>query len=179
MAASRFEEIRLLALCMATDNREAFSRLVEMHQPGLRRFLLNLTGGDESLADDLAQETFIKAWLAIRSFHGLSGFRTWLYRIAINEFSTSRRRVSREALSDHDLTQISIEDAVARSRHSRNHDGCAPHGVAASRKGADGDIVVLSRRTTRKRDCQDNRNARRHGEVASVTCTHSSGSTVE
>lgn len=110
MAASRFEEIRLLALCMATDNREAFSRLVEIHQPGLRRFLLNLTGGDESLADDLAQETFIKAWLAIRSFHGLSGFRTWLYRIAINEFSTSRRRVSREALSDHDLTQISIED---------------------------------------------------------------------
>lgn len=91
MSATRLEEIRLLALCMASDNRRAFSRLVEIHQQGLRRFILNLTSGDEALADDLAQETFIKAWLAVRSFHGLSGFKTWLYRIAINEYASHRR----------------------------------------------------------------------------------------
>lgn len=88
----RLEEIKLLAMCMATDNRDAFSRLVEMHSPGLRRFLLNLTNGDACLTDDLSQETFIKAWLGIRSFQGISGFRTWLYRIAINEFISYRRR---------------------------------------------------------------------------------------
>lgn len=86
----RVEELKLLALCMASDNREAFSRLVEMHQEGLRRFLFNLCG-DAMLTDDLAQETFLKAWLGIRSFRGLAGFRTWLYRIAVNEYATWRR----------------------------------------------------------------------------------------
>lgn len=111
MANRRLEEIRLLALCMASDNREAFSRLVEMHQQGLRRFLLNLTGGDESLTDDLAQETFIKAWLAVRSFHGLSGFKTWLYRIAINEYSTYRRQAARYDSSSLDNERIQIADS--------------------------------------------------------------------
>lgn len=86
----KIEELKLLALCMATDNREAFSRLVELHQDGLRRFLFNLSG-DGMLTDDLAQETFLKAWLGIRSFKGLSGFRTWLYRIAVNEYVSWRR----------------------------------------------------------------------------------------
>ena len=86
MANRRLEEIK--PLCMASDNRDAFSRLVEIHQQGLRRFLLNLTGGDEALTDDLAQETFLKAWLAVRSFHGLSGFKTWLYRIARMDVAT-------------------------------------------------------------------------------------------
>ena len=90
----KLEEMKLLAQCMATDNREAFSRLVVAHQDGLRRFILNLTGGDACLTDDLSQETFIKAWLGIRSFKGLSGFKTWLYRIAVNEFISYRRRCS-------------------------------------------------------------------------------------
>lgn len=53
MANRRLEEIKLLALCMASDNRDAFSRLVEIHQQGLRRFLLNLTNGNEALTDVL------------------------------------------------------------------------------------------------------------------------------
>jgi len=89
---SKLEEMKLLALCMATDNRDAFSRLVVAHQDGLRRFIFNMTDGDAMLTDDLSQETFIKAWLAIRSFRGLSGFKTWLYRIAVNEFVSYRRK---------------------------------------------------------------------------------------
>lgn len=84
--------MKLLALCMATDNREAFSRLVVAHQDGLRRFILNMSDGDAILTDDIAQETFLKAWLGIRSFKGLSGFKTWLYRIAVNEFISYRRK---------------------------------------------------------------------------------------
>lgn len=110
MANRRLEEIKLLALCMASDNRDAFSRLVEIHQLGLRRFLLNLTNGNESLTDDLSQETFLKAWLAIRSFHGLSGFKTWLYRIAINEFSTYCRKAARYDVAGMDAGDIVIED---------------------------------------------------------------------
>lgn len=111
MANRRLEEIKLLALCMASDNRDAFSRLVEIHQQGLRRFLLNLTNGNEALTDDLAQETFLKAWLAVRSFHGLSGFKTWLYRIAINEFSTYRRQAARYDCVGMDAGDLVIEDS--------------------------------------------------------------------
>ncbi len=115
MANRRLEEIKLLALCMASDNRDAFSRLVEIHQQGLRRFLLNLTGGDEALTDDLAQETFLKAWLAVRSFHGLSGFKTWLYRIAINEFSTYRRQAARYDTSSLDNDWMQIADSTSET----------------------------------------------------------------
>lgn len=97
---SRLDEIRLLSQCALADNRDAFGRLVEAYQPRVRRFLLNLTTGDEMLTDDLAQETFIKAYLGIRSFKGLSSFGTWLYRIAYNEFYNHTRRHQEEHVEE-------------------------------------------------------------------------------
>jgi len=94
---TRFDELKLIARCVATDDRNAFGLLVEEYQPGLRRFLLNLTMGDAALTDDLAQETFIKAYLSIRGFKGLSKFKTWLYRIAYNEFYSYMRQHREEA----------------------------------------------------------------------------------
>lgn len=114
---SRIEEMKLLALCMATDNRDAFSRLVVAHQEGLRRFILSLTGGDVCLTDDLSQETFLKAWLGIRSFKGLSGFKTWLYRIAVNEFISYRRKYPQSAMPDSlDTAPMQVPDND--NRHS-------------------------------------------------------------
>lgn len=78
--------MKLIAECALTNNQRAFGLLVEAHQARLRRFFLHLTLGNEYLADDLAQETFIKAYLNIRSFRGLSNFGTWLLRIAYNEY---------------------------------------------------------------------------------------------
>ena len=97
---SKLEEIKLLSQCVLADNRDAFGRLVEAYQPRVRRFLLNLTAGDEMLTDDLAQETFIKAYVSIRGFKGLSSFSTWLYRIAYNEFYSHVRRHSEEHVED-------------------------------------------------------------------------------
>lgn len=119
---SRIEEMKLLALCMATDNRDAFSRLVVAHQDGLRRFILNLTGGDMLLTDDLSQEAFLKAWLGIRSFKGLSGFRTWLYRIAVNEFISYRRKNSEAATIgsiDTDAREIIDNDSRQAATEAR------------------------------------------------------------
>lgn len=87
---TRFEELKLIALCIAGDDRNAFGQLVSAYEQGLRRFLFNLCG-DEALTDDLAQDTFLKAYLAIRSFQGISRFKTWLYRIGYNEFLSHRR----------------------------------------------------------------------------------------
>lgn len=92
---SRFEEITLITRCIATDDRDAFGRLVVEHQEGLRRFILHLTGGDASLTDDIAQETFLKAFLSIKSFKALSRFRTWLFQIAYNQYITELRHQSR------------------------------------------------------------------------------------
>ena len=47
--------------------------------------------GDACLADDLAQDTFLKAYESVRSFKGLSGFRTWLYKIACNLYYSHQR----------------------------------------------------------------------------------------
>ena len=97
---SRLDEIKLLSLCALADNRDAFGRLVEAYQPRVRRFLLNLTMGDEMLTDDLAQETFIKAYVSIRGFKGLSSFSTWLYRIAYNEFYSHIRKHTEDHVDD-------------------------------------------------------------------------------
>ena len=83
---SKWEELALIAKCATTDSRNAFERLVVEYSPELRRYLMNLTLGDASLTDDLAQDTFLKAYMSIRSFQGLSRFKTWLFRIAINEY---------------------------------------------------------------------------------------------
>lgn len=100
---SKWEEFALIAKCATTDNRRAFERLVIEYSPDLRRFLMNLTLGNASLTDDLSQETFLKAYISIRSFQGLSRFKTWLFRIAINEYNNymrKNREYSLESLSD-------------------------------------------------------------------------------
>ena len=76
---------------MLADDRHAFGTLVEAYQPRLRRFFMNLTLGDEYLSDDLAQETFVKAYIELRSFKGMARFSTWLYRIGYNEFYSYKR----------------------------------------------------------------------------------------
>lgn len=94
MMLNKWEELRLIARCVTTDDRHAFGLLVEQYQDQLRRFLFNLTLGNAALTDDLAQETFLKAYLSIKSFHGLSRFKTWLYRIAYNEYYSYMRKYS-------------------------------------------------------------------------------------
>ena len=88
---SKVEELKLISRCVLGDDRRAFGTLVEAYQPRLRRFFMNLTLGDEYLSDDLAQETFIKAYIELRSFRGMSRFSTWLFRIGYNEFYSHKR----------------------------------------------------------------------------------------
>ena len=66
--------------------KERFIDLVKAEQEPLRRFLLALCGGDSALADDLAQDTLARAYVASGSFLGLSKFSTWLFRIAYNRY---------------------------------------------------------------------------------------------
>ena len=72
--------------------KQAFDLLVRRYQSPVRRFLLNLTLGNEALSDDLAQDTFIKAYTHISQFQAKSSFQTWLMRIAYNVFYDYRRK---------------------------------------------------------------------------------------
>jgi RNA polymerase sigma-70 factor, ECF subfamily len=65
-------------------NRKDFELQVQLCQEPLRRFLRNLCRGDANLADDIAQEAFIKAFLHLDTFGRRSSFSTWLFRIAYN-----------------------------------------------------------------------------------------------
>ncbi len=61
-----------------------FEQIVKLYQSPIRRFFLSQTGGDTQLSDDLAQDTFIKAYKNYDKFRGDSNISTWLYRIAYN-----------------------------------------------------------------------------------------------
>ena len=73
-------------------DRHAFARLVRAHQSRVRLQLRRLTHGDAALADDLAQETFVQAWLHLNDFRGDSRLATWLHRIALTRFLQHVRR---------------------------------------------------------------------------------------
>ena len=83
---AELNDIALVTQVAVFHNKRAFDQLVRKYQSPVRRFFLNQTLGDVQLSDDLAQETFIKAYLNITRFRGLSSFSTWLMRIAYNVF---------------------------------------------------------------------------------------------
>jgi RNA polymerase sigma-70 factor, ECF subfamily len=82
----------LVARVLVDDDPHAFGELVRRHQSAVRGLLRQLTRSDLALADDLAQETFLRAYKHIRSFRGEARFSTWLYRIAYNCFREDARR---------------------------------------------------------------------------------------
>ena len=83
---SQISDIALVAQVVAFGNKRAFDSLVKKYQSSIRRFFLHQTLGDKELSDDLAQETFIKAYTHLTTFKNLSNFSTWLFRIAYNVF---------------------------------------------------------------------------------------------
>lgn len=82
----------LIARVLVDDDRHAFGELVRQHQSAVRGFLRRLTGGQQGLADDLAQETFLAAYRDLAKFRGGAEFSTWLFGIAYNQFRSARRR---------------------------------------------------------------------------------------
>jgi RNA polymerase sigma-70 factor, ECF subfamily len=84
-------DVALVARVVANDDRSAFELLVRRHQSPLRNFLRRLAKNDAARADDLAQETFIKAYRSMASFAGTAKFSSWLYRIAYNTFLNDQR----------------------------------------------------------------------------------------
>jgi RNA polymerase sigma-70 factor, ECF subfamily len=69
-----------------SGDRAAGERLVTEQYPRIDRLLRHLTGAVE-VAEDLTQQTFLKAWQALASFRGEASLGTWLHRIAYHEYT--------------------------------------------------------------------------------------------
>lgn len=81
----------------ARGDADAFARLYDSHVQALFAFCVTLTG-DRTLAGELVQDTFVRAWEALATFRGESAFGTWLHRIAVNLLLADARAARRRAL---------------------------------------------------------------------------------
>jgi len=116
MAVS-LSDISLVTQVAVFRNKRAFDQIVRKYQSPVRRFLLNLALGDEALSDDLAQDTFLKAYLNIGQFRGQASLQTWLMRIAYNVFYDYKRREKVSAKREESAADIlsSGGDSAANS----------------------------------------------------------------
>ena len=110
----------LVARVLVDDDHHAFAELVRNHQSAVRGLLRQLTRSDVGLADDLAQETFLRAYKNLRSFRGEAKFSTWLYRIAYNCYREDARK--RKELVGLDETQLEGEQDPQTVDPALRHD---------------------------------------------------------
>lgn len=111
---ARQDERDLLQRAKAGD-LAAYDELVQRFQERVYATIYHMTSNHED-ANDLAQETFIKAWQALKSFKGDSSFFTWIYRIAVNKTINhlkQRKRRNHISLNDLDLNAEHDPDLVA------------------------------------------------------------------
>lgn len=104
-AAPQPEDAALVRRAQAGE-LDAFDELVRRYQRQIYSVIYQMTAHHEE-ADDLTQDTFVKAWQALKTFKGDSSFFTWIYRIAINRtlnhVKQRRFRNSKHAFSLNDL----------------------------------------------------------------------------
>ena len=120
-------DISLVAQVAISGNKRAFDELVRRYQSPVRRFFLHQTLGDSQFSDDLAQDTFIKAYTNIASFRGLASFQTWIMRIAYNVYYDYRRKKNlecgmlNEEWSAMPMTNDKFSISHSTSQQSANH----------------------------------------------------------
>jgi RNA polymerase sigma factor (sigma-70 family) len=94
----------------------AFDELIRRHQERVYATIYHMTSNHED-ANDLTQETFVKAYKALASFKGDSGFFTWVYRIAVNKtinfLKQRKNRHNGYSLNDLDFNAEHDPDLVA------------------------------------------------------------------
>jgi len=93
-----YDEQRLIEQAQNGD-RSAYGELVRRHYSGVVNVVYRLCG-DAHLAEDMAQETFLRAWVHLPTFQPQSSLRNWLYRIAVNASLDVLRREHEAPVED-------------------------------------------------------------------------------
>ena len=103
-----FKESALPAALASPDTRsEAFEQMVRMYSPRLYTAIRHIVTWHDD-ADDVLQNTYLRAWRALDSFRGDANVYTWLYRIAVNESISFVTRTMKNS----DLPDVEFEDEV-------------------------------------------------------------------
>jgi len=114
---------------------KAFEMLVVKYQRRIERLIGRMVR-DVDLIQDIAQETFIRAYRALPQFRGESAFYTWLYRIAVNTAKKSLGELKRDPLVS-ETTLASHDDGEETSRADNElSDGETPESLLASKEVA-------------------------------------------
>ena len=117
---------RTLVAAAQDGDADAVDSLVRKYQVRMFNFARALTGSDAD-AEDLAQETFIRACRGLARFRGDSSFKNWLYRIATNVAHTHRAKQARQAplwdqrLEAETLTEVVLADDGTDAEESTIH----------------------------------------------------------
>jgi RNA polymerase sigma-70 factor (ECF subfamily) len=106
--------IRRAMAIVVRHRHDDFSAFVSRHHGPLRGFLRRLCD-DDALADDVAQETFLKARRALHAFRGEGSEASWLLRIGYREFLNTRRRKTHEVHHNDDEAVAIDPDATRRT----------------------------------------------------------------
>ena len=106
-----------------SGDRNAFSELVRMHARGVFNVVYRMCG-DELIAEDAAQETFIRAWQNLSSYRPQTPLRNWLYRIAFNaglDMLRKEKRILPNAIEDLNLSdgQPGLESLVSQQERTQ------------------------------------------------------------
>ena len=106
-----------------SGDRNAFSELVRIHARGVFNVVYRMCG-DEFIAEDAAQETFIRAWQNLSSYRPQTPLRNWLYRIAFNagmDMLRKEKRILPNAIEDMQLSdgQPGLELLVSQQERTQ------------------------------------------------------------
>lgn len=101
----------------APDPRD---ELVE-HLPAMRAFAISLTRNN-AVADDMVQDTLVKAWTNIEKFHVGSNMRAWLFTILRNTYYSSRRKQKREVADVDGIYTENLAEKPAHDGHLQMND---------------------------------------------------------
>jgi RNA polymerase sigma-70 factor, ECF subfamily len=131
---SEAEADALLVTRAKQGDKRAFEMLVIKYQRRIERLIGRMVR-DTDLVQDIAQESFIRAYRALPQFRGDSAFYTWLYRIAVNTAKKALVELKRDPLVSESLYASGHEDGEETSRvENELTDGETPEALLASKE---------------------------------------------
>ena len=132
MSTDADTDAQLVARAQRGEQR-AYELLVIKYQRRIERLIGRMVR-DEGLVQDIAQESFIRAYRALPQFRGDSAFYTWLYRIAVNTAKKALVDLKRDPVIPESSMQLPDDEDETSRRQIEPSDGETPDAVLASKE---------------------------------------------